>query len=332
MSARSPRILIASSSEAKSYAKELQQLLSPDVESLVWNQGLFVPGEFALESLESRSGEFGGAVVLATADDRVISRGAEHSAMRDNLLFEFGMFIAVFGRRRALLLVESVGTKLPSDVAGLTVIAFSRTTPAAVGMAPAATTLQGLAKSWRDRPYDPEIVERLERVLRLSLSEVQDRAGITSEFGIHVFLVDKQVAPPQLVRVARARSSPKSARNWAPFEKGVGVVGLCWGNGSSVFIDLTSPGFQNATRSSWDGLDPDDRFGLDFDMLKVSRERYKAVGAVPITTIRGGGEFLGCISYNLGIGSPAEPVQLRKPAVERVLDACAEMTAIVMGR
>ncbi len=333
MSTRPPRILIASSSEGLPYAEALQRLLYPKVDASVWNQGMFVPGQYALESLESRSREFHGAVVVATADDKVVSRGEEQLAPRDNLLLEFGIFVAVFGRRRALLMVEYASdTKLPSDVSGLTVLPFSKTDPPEDGIAPSATRLKELALSWRDLPYDPQVVERLGRVLRLSLSEIQDRSGLTSELGIHVFLVDARVSPPELVRVGRARSSPKSARTWGAFKEGAGIVGTCWRTGNSVFVDLTSSTYQDATETSWYALDEGDRYGMDFPMLKVSRERYKAVGAIPVTTISGGGEFLGCISYNLGVGSTGEPAQLRTPAVDRVLDTSSEMVAIVIGR
>ena len=245
----------------------------------------------------------------------------------------FGMFVAVFGRRRALLMVEFVpDTKLPSDVSGLTVLPFSKTTPPEFGIAPSATRLKELARSWRDRPYDPEVVSRLDRVLRLSLSEIQDRSGLTSDLGIHAFLVDTRVTPPELVRVARARSSPKSARTWRAFEQGAGIVGTCWRTGNSVFVDLTSAAFQKVTEAEWSALDPNDRYGMDFEMLKVSRDRYKCVGAIPVTTISGGGEFLGCISFNLGVGSSGGPGQLRTAAVDRVLDTGAELVAIVIGR
>src|SRR4051812_7967473 len=106
--ARKPRLLIGSSREGLEYAEELQRLLEPNVESLLWNQGLFIPGQYALESLQLRARKFDGAAIVASADDKVVSRGKEQSAPRDNILFEFGMFMAVFGRRRALLIVEGI--------------------------------------------------------------------------------------------------------------------------------------------------------------------------------------------------------------------------------
>jgi hypothetical protein len=229
------------------------------------------------------------------------------------------------------MLVEEVGTtKLPSDLGGLTVLAFTKTDPPAAGLGPAATRIRDVAAGWRDRPFDVEIADRLERTLRLSLSQIQDLGGLRAEVGLHVFLVDVRTDPPQLVRVARARTSPKSPRPWPPFARGVGVVGTCWLRSESIFVDLTSPEMQ-ANASEWTSRTEDERFGMTFEMLKQSRQRYKCVGAVPITTIRGDEGFLGCVSYNLGVAATSVPETFREPVVEGLLDACVELVAIVSG-
>jgi len=333
MTVRTPQVLVGSSSEGLPYAEALKDLLAPEVDATLWNKDLFLPGEYPVESLEAATRHFDGSVIVATADDRVISRGTEVSAPRDNLLFEFGMFVACFGRRRALLMVDSLPTtKLPSDVSGLTVIPFTKTTPPPDGLGTAAESLKSRATVWRDRlPVEPEVVEQLDRVLRLSLSEVHDRTGFASDIGLHIFLVHDRTDPPQLVRVSRARSNPKSPRPWPPFLRGSGLVGRCWETGNSQFVDLTIPPLSNVSAGEFRRLPNAQRFGMDFEMLEASRQRYKCVGAVPITTtITSGSAFLGSVSFNLGVGSPAGADILRTNAFDRVLNSCAEMAAIVI--
>ena len=64
------------------------------------------------------------AVIVATEDDILISRGTEKRASRSNVLFELGLFIGAIGRRRTFLLYGSAGAlRLPSDLGGLV---FSR--------------------------------------------------------------------------------------------------------------------------------------------------------------------------------------------------------------
>ena len=294
---------------------------------------MFRAGEYALESLERAAQDYDGAVVIATKDDRLIARGDIHSVPRDNLILEYGMFVATFGRHRAILMVETPAeTHLPSDTLGLTVLPFKLTTPTSVGIAPSINRLRELATSWRDRPIDPDIARQLEGILRVSVSSVLADSGVGSELGMHVFLVDQRRVPGELIRVARARSNPKPPVPWSPFEEGHGVVGVCWHTCREVFVDLTSEPFASATRDSWEATAEVDRFGMDFEMLRQSRERYQAVGAVPVTTIRDGGSFLGCVSYNLGTASSGASGDLQKPLVRRDLDVCGELVALVLGR
>ncbi|MHA4893102.1 TIR domain-containing protein, partial [Enterococcus faecium] len=46
-----PRVFIGSSGEAKKFAFALQRNLEPDAEVTVWDQDVFRPGQFFLESL-----------------------------------------------------------------------------------------------------------------------------------------------------------------------------------------------------------------------------------------------------------------------------------------
>ena len=67
------------------------------------------------------------AILLVAPDDTVVSRRKRQSAPRDNVLFEFGMFMAVLGRRRTFLLVEErLGKqpKIPSDVFGIKALSY----------------------------------------------------------------------------------------------------------------------------------------------------------------------------------------------------------------
>jgi CRP/FNR family transcriptional regulator, cyclic AMP receptor protein len=61
------------------------------------------------------------AVAVALFEDVVQSRGEERAAMRDNVLFELGMFMGHLGRRRTFLVHPRIkGLKLPSDLHGIT--------------------------------------------------------------------------------------------------------------------------------------------------------------------------------------------------------------------
>lgn len=330
MASRPPKLLIASSTEGLDYAKGLKRLLAPSIEADVWVEGFFAAGEFTLETLEEHSHEYDGALVVATADDQVISRSTETPAPRDNLVFEFGLFVAVFGRRRALLLVEESGVKVPTDIAGLTFIPFQRTAPVDEGLEVAVASIQRLATRWKESLLDKGTKATVERLLRLSRDEVQDRSGITAEFGLHIFLVDERRDPPELIRVARERIGPKSPRAQS-FKRGEGIVGTCWATNEPVFADLSTGSLRDADQAEWEALSESERYGMSWDLLQISRNRYLGVGAVPITSFRQEPGFVGCVAYNLGKRSTVQPDALEELPVVRVFDFIAETMTIVLG-
>ena len=116
-----PSVFIGSSSEGKRIAKAANRILTDWAEPKLWTQGVFLPSRFPLEELERQLRICRFAVLVATPDDEVTKRGDVSLVMRDNVLFEFGMFAGLLGRRRVFLLVpDSPSIAVPSDLAGLT--------------------------------------------------------------------------------------------------------------------------------------------------------------------------------------------------------------------
>lgn len=68
---------MGSSSEGLAIAQAFKDCLTPEVECELWNDSIFVPGEYTLEALEHRSRAYDGALIVGTADDRLTSRGTE---------------------------------------------------------------------------------------------------------------------------------------------------------------------------------------------------------------------------------------------------------------
>jgi len=77
-------------------------------------------GRTIIEKFETHASEAGFAIILLTADDEGKSKGATqlNSRARQNVVLEFGYFMAKLGRGRVVALHES-GVELPSDVSGL---------------------------------------------------------------------------------------------------------------------------------------------------------------------------------------------------------------------
>lgn len=127
MSAETPSCFVGSSSEGLPYARALVDLLRErDIACEVWNLTTFALGQTTVEGLEAALARNSFAALVATSDDKTISRGKARLSPRDNIIFEFGLFAGRLGRTRAFLLVpdDVSSLKLPTDLLGVTVGTF----------------------------------------------------------------------------------------------------------------------------------------------------------------------------------------------------------------
>jgi predicted nucleotide-binding protein len=77
-------------------------------------------GRTVIEKFEEHASEAGFAIILLTADDEGKAKGAAqlNPRARQNVVLEFGYFMAQLGRDRVVALYEA-GVELPSDVSGV---------------------------------------------------------------------------------------------------------------------------------------------------------------------------------------------------------------------
>ncbi|HDZ85889.1 MAG TPA: DNA-binding protein [Candidatus Moranbacteria bacterium] len=116
-----PRIFIGSSVEGLNVAYSIQQNLSFDAEITVWDQGVFELSKTTLESLIDKlnSSDFG--IFVFSEDDITTIREENKNTVRDNVLFEFGLFIGKLSRERVYFVIPSESElHLPTDLLGIT--------------------------------------------------------------------------------------------------------------------------------------------------------------------------------------------------------------------
>jgi Predicted nucleotide-binding protein containing TIR-like domain len=134
------RVFIGSSTEglelARSIQEELglilQEKLDKGATIILWNQGVFRPGQYALERLIELANDYDFAIFVISPDDIAEVRGNRVLVARDNVLFEAGLFFSQLDRIRTFLIkprIHSTSSEppfhLPSDLQGLTLVEYS---------------------------------------------------------------------------------------------------------------------------------------------------------------------------------------------------------------
>lgn len=119
MPLRLPRLFIASSTESLDVANAVNLSLDHDAEVTVWKDG-FKLSQTSITSLVQLADTVDFAAFIFTPDDLTMMRAAEKRVVRDNVLFELGLFIGSLGQRRCIIVKpRNEDLHFPSDLLGL---------------------------------------------------------------------------------------------------------------------------------------------------------------------------------------------------------------------
>lgn len=123
------RIFIGSSKEGLKVANYVKHKFNEaGFEPYVWTDDIFKANNSTLETLLNEASLFDFGIMIATKDDFLESKDETFETVRDNVIFEFGLFLGRLGVNRAFALQEK-GAKLPSDLLGITIPRFERAEP-----------------------------------------------------------------------------------------------------------------------------------------------------------------------------------------------------------
>lgn len=117
-----PKIFVGSSTERLEIAYSIQENLDFDAQTTVWTQGIFKLSRNTLDSLIESLVEFDFAIFVFHPDDITQIRDEKVETVRDNLIFELGLFIGKLGKEKVFFLIPRSVEKLhlPTDLLGTT--------------------------------------------------------------------------------------------------------------------------------------------------------------------------------------------------------------------
>ena len=125
-----PRVFIASSVEGLGVADAINANLDHDTVSTLWRAGTFRLGSNTLDDLVKKSSVVDFAIFVFTPDDAATIREESAQVVRDNVLFELGLFIGALGKERCYVVrPRGMDMHLPSDLLGVTTTDYASDRP-----------------------------------------------------------------------------------------------------------------------------------------------------------------------------------------------------------
>lgn len=116
-----PRVFVGSSVEGLNIAYAIQQNLAHDAETTVWDQGVFELSKTTIESLSNILNSIDFGIFVFSPDDVTVMKEKKSLSIRDNVLFELGLFIGKLGRDRVFFIIpEKTDLHIPTDLLGVT--------------------------------------------------------------------------------------------------------------------------------------------------------------------------------------------------------------------
>ncbi len=116
-----PKVFIGASREGLDIANALHANLTREAECTVWRNGVFQIAGSTMDMLINtlRNSDFG--VFVFSEGDLSMMQGQQNPVVRDNVIFELGLFIGRLGVERCFIMIPDHVTdlRLPTDLMGI---------------------------------------------------------------------------------------------------------------------------------------------------------------------------------------------------------------------
>lgn len=118
---RKPRLFIASSVETLPVAEAVNVNLDYEFEVTIWKSGTFNLSSTTIDDLVQKSSCVDFALFIFAPDDIAVIKDKKEHIVRDNVIFEMGLFVGAIGKSRSFILKpRDTLMHLPTDLLGIT--------------------------------------------------------------------------------------------------------------------------------------------------------------------------------------------------------------------
>jgi Predicted nucleotide-binding protein containing TIR-like domain len=116
-------VFIASSAEALPTARAVKENFDREADVDIWSEDIFKVNRGSLDTLLNRASYYDFVIAVFTADDEAVIRERKVKVTRDNVIFEFGLFLGRLGPNRTFMVVQE-GVEMFTDWDGITTAEF----------------------------------------------------------------------------------------------------------------------------------------------------------------------------------------------------------------
>jgi hypothetical protein len=217
-----PKLFIGCSSKRLPIARALSQLLAGNVDVAVWQDAPeFAIGESILDALIKVGKAYDFAILIFGQDDVTMMGGVEMPTVRDNVIFELGLFMGHMGKGRAFWLNAS-GAKAPylsSDLAGIIHLEFQQpddASPAVLSdsLAAACARIQQQVAALGARTDRIGHVVPMNQALCLASRQYSEKRFREDIQYIHAFFSEREVTSEQGVTADHFQTYFAPHRHW----------------------------------------------------------------------------------------------------------------------
>jgi hypothetical protein len=118
---KKPRLFIGCSVESLSMADAINESMDHTNEVTIWRNGTFSLSNNTIDDLVKMASSVDFAVFIFSPDDLLTIRTEQKKVVRDNVIFELGLFIGTIGKERCYIVKpRGIELHLPTDLLGMT--------------------------------------------------------------------------------------------------------------------------------------------------------------------------------------------------------------------